>query len=166
MAESAGVLDVDVIVEADAWAAHGDLPERLERALTMAAAEEGGAGAVALLLADDAALRALNHEWRGKDKPTNVLSFPAPPIPGMPQPHMGDIALAFETVAAEAADQGKSFADHATHLAVHGFLHLIGYDHENGADAEHMEARERAILAKMGIADPYESWRATDNMGK
>jgi probable rRNA maturation factor len=104
-----------------------------------------------VLLADDAALRALNRDWRGKDKPTNVLSFPAPQGGEM----LGDIALAAETVAAEAQAQGKPFAAHMAHLLAHGFLHLLGYDHEIEAEAEAMEARERAILVSLGLPDPY-----------
>ncbi|MGE3141728.1 MAG: rRNA maturation RNase YbeY [Hyphomonadaceae bacterium] len=121
------------------------------RVLAAAAAAEGAAGAVSLLLGDDAALRQLNRDWRGKDRPTNVLSFPAPPGAGM----LGDIALAAETVAAEAAAQGKSFEDHMAHLLTHGFLHLLGYDHLADREAERMEMRERAILAGLGLADPY-----------
>jgi probable rRNA maturation factor len=101
-------------------------------------------------LADDEALRELNARWRGKETATNVLSFPAPEGFGL-----GDIALAFETVAAEAQAQGKSLAAHASHLIVHGFLHLLGYDHEDEGEAVEMEARERAILATLGVADPY-----------
>lgn len=122
------------------------------RALGAAAAAEQAEGAVAVLLADDAALRDLNARWRGKDKPTNVLSFPAPEGFGL-----GDIALAYETVADEAQTQGKTFAAHATHLLVHGYLHLLGYDHEVEDEARAMETRERAILAALGVADPYEA---------
>jgi probable rRNA maturation factor len=112
-------------------------------------------GDVSLCLADDAALRALNLSWRGIDKPTNVLSFPA--APGRPgeAPALGDIALAYETLAREAEDLGVSLADHYRHLLVHGFLHLIGYDHETDAEAERMEALETKILARLGVADPY-----------
>jgi probable rRNA maturation factor len=112
-------------------------------------------GDVSLCLADDAALRALNLSWRGIDKPTNVLSFPA--APGRPgeAPALGDIALAYETLAREAEDLGISLADHYRHLLVHGFLHLIGYDHETDGEAERMEALETKILARLGVADPY-----------
>jgi probable rRNA maturation factor len=112
-------------------------------------------GDVSLCLADDSALRALNLSWRGIDKPTNVLSFPAAPgRPGEART-LGDIALAYETLAREAEDLGVSLADHYRHLLVHGFLHLIGYDHETDADAERMEALEARILARLGVADPY-----------
>lgn len=117
-----------------------------------------GAAELAIVLADDTLLRALNKAWRGKDAPTNVLSFPAgadgPLAPGSPL-LLGDVVLGFETVAAEAAAQGKTLADHLTHLVVHGVLHLLGFDHESSAEAEHMEALETEILAGLGIADPY-----------
>jgi probable rRNA maturation factor len=99
----------------------------------------------------------LNRDWRGKDKPTNVLSFPAMPVTpgGAVPPMLGDIALAFETVAAEAALEGKSFDHHLVHLIVHGLLHLLGHDHEDDVQAEAMEALERAALARLAIPDPY-----------
>jgi probable rRNA maturation factor len=115
---------------------------------------------VSLLLTDDAEQRVLNRQWRGKDKPTNVLSFPNmdddtwQAAPGRPQ-LLGDVVLARETVTREAAEQGKPFAHHALHLVVHGTLHLLGYDHEGAAEAAEMEGLERAILARLGIADPY-----------
>lgn len=142
-------LEVDFVVEAGAWSG---LEETLARALNAAADAEGRAGAVAVLLADDDAIAALNQQFRGKPGPTNVLSFP--PAAGEAA-FLGDIALAAETIAAEAENQGKSFVHHASHLVVHGFLHLLGYDHIEPEDAERMEARERAILAGLGIEDPY-----------
>jgi probable rRNA maturation factor len=144
-------LEVEIVGGSPLWRGREDM---LANALAAAAAAEGKAGAVSLLLGDDAAIIALNREFRGKDAPTNVLSFP-PAGPGNEPGFLGDIALAAETIAAEAEFQGKSFDNHAAHLVVHGFLHLIGYDHEADADAEAMEARERAILASLGIADPY-----------
>ena len=111
---------------------------------------------VSLCLADDAALRALNARWRGIDKPTNVLSFPAAPSDRVGQAStLGDIALAYETLAREAEDLGVPLADHYRHLLAHGFLHLIGYDHETDAEAERMEALETRILARLGATDPY-----------
>ena len=109
-------------------------------------------GEVAVLLTGDAAVRDLNARFRGKDQPTNVLSFPAAENP---DDHLGDIALAYETCAREAAEQGKSLADHLQHLVAHGVLHLVGYDHDVDADAEIMEALERRVLAALGVADPY-----------
>lgn len=109
-------------------------------------------------LADDAHVRELNARWRGLDKPTNVLSFPAADAADLEEARLlGDIVLAFETVAREAEQEGKPLADHYRHLVVHGFLHLIGFDHENDADAETMEAMETRILAQLGVADPYRS---------
>ncbi|MDX2234601.1 MAG: rRNA maturation RNase YbeY [Hyphomonadaceae bacterium] len=146
-------LEIEAAVEAAGWAeALGEDPESLaERVLRAAAAGERAEGAVSVLFADDAALRDLNRTWRGKDAPTNVLSFPAPP--GMAA--LGDIALALETIVTEAAAQGKTINAHATHMLTHGFLHLLGYDHDADDDAETMETRERAILAGLGIDDPY-----------
>lgn len=112
---------------------------------------------LSVVFSADAAVRDLNARWRGMDKPTNVLSFPAFPWSGQgaPPPMLGDIVLARETVAREAEEQGKAFDDHLAHLVVHGFLHLIGHDHENDAEAEAMEAVERRALARLAIADPY-----------
>jgi probable rRNA maturation factor len=111
---------------------------------------------VGVQLADDAQVRALNARWRGIDKPTNVLSFPAAnPAQIATAPMLGDIVMGFETVDREAADEGKTLADHAVHLVVHGFLHLLGFDHQTAAEAERMEAMETAILARLRIADPY-----------
>lgn len=104
-----------------------------------------GLGA-ALLLADDATLQRLNGRFRGKDKPTNVLAFRGAP---------GDIAIAFETCAVEAGDEGPRFRDHAAHLIIHGLLHLAGHDHETDDDATRMETLETHILASLGVADPY-----------
>ncbi len=112
---------------------------------------------LSLVFTDDAAIQEINAEWRGKDKPTNVLSFPAFPLePGkMPGPMLGDIVIARETVEREAVDLDKSFEDHLTHLLVHGFLHLFGYDHMETGEAERMEALETRILAVLGLSDPY-----------
>ncbi len=112
-------------------------------------------GVASVIVDDDQFLRRLNLRWRGFDQPTNVLSFPAPETPPGPESHIGDIAISFETAAREAADDGKSLADHIAHLSVHGFLHLLGYDHESDDDAEEMEALERVILARIGVSDPY-----------
>jgi probable rRNA maturation factor len=126
-------------------------------AAAVAESAPSGDGDVSLCLADDAALRALNLRWRGIDKPTNVLSFPsAPPGPLSDPTTLGDIALAFETLVREAEDLGVPLADHYRHLLAHGFLHLIGYDHQTDAEAERMEALETRILARFGATDPYE----------
>jgi probable rRNA maturation factor len=112
---------------------------------------------VTMLFASDEVVHALNLEWLGKDKSTNVLSFPSKPMPLPPGEvqHLGDIVLAFETVKAEAEAQAKPFENHVSHLIVHALLHLLGWDHENDADAEAMEDRERDFLGQLGIPDPY-----------
>jgi probable rRNA maturation factor len=107
---------------------------------------------VAVLLTDDDALADLNQRFRGKDGPTNVLSFPAP---ANPEGQVGDIALAFGVCAREAAQQAKPLEHHLAHLTVHGVLHLLGYDHETDGEAEAMEALERSILETLGVPDPY-----------
>jgi probable rRNA maturation factor len=140
---------VDVLVKSPLWEGREEV---LVNAVSAAALEEGKIGVVSLLLGDDASIAELNKQFRNKDGPTNVLSFPGPRV--TPE-FLGDIALAAETIVEEAQFQGKSFENHAAHLVVHGFLHLLGYDHERESDAQRMEARERAILATIGIADPY-----------
>ncbi len=145
----------DLLVEDNRWTALGDLEALCRRALdaaTVPAASD--TGRIAILLADDAALHALNLEFRGKDKPTDVLSFPSLP---MDRPFLGDIAVAFDVSAADAASQGRALVDHLCHLIIHGYLHLQGYDHETGAEADEMEALEIMALASLGIANPYES---------
>jgi probable rRNA maturation factor len=151
---------IEIAVEADAWSAAGNLEDLSARAVAAAIAEtrvELMQGAeLSLLFTDDAAIRELNRTWRAQDKPTNVLSFPAADPDALARaPLLGDIVLAYETIRREAEAERKNFNDHLTHLIVHGFLHLVGYDHEVDADAEVMEARERAILARLHIADPY-----------
>ncbi|MBB4123923.1 rRNA maturation RNase YbeY [Martelella radicis] len=113
---------------------------------------------LSLVFADDAMIREINAEWRNKDSATNVLSFPAFPVtPGaMPGPMLGDIVIAYETVAREAETLEKSFDDHLTHLLVHGFLHLLGYDHIENEEAEVMEGLETRILATLDLSDPYQ----------
>ena len=147
---------IDVIVEDGAWDASAEAAVR--RALTEAAIATGTDfkdRMLAVLLTDDASIRRLNTQWRHIDKPTNVLSFPPASHQQGPVTSLGDIAVAYETTACEAAEQGKPFADHLAHLAVHGFLHLLGYDHESDTAAEEMEGLERAILARLGGPDPY-----------
>jgi probable rRNA maturation factor len=142
-------LNVDLLIKSPLWQGHEEL---LVNAVAAAAAEERKTGDVSLLLGDDAAIAKLNKEFRGKDGTTNVLSFP----PAEPDDvFLGDIALAAETIAEEAQFQGKAFEAHAAHLVVHGFLHLLGYNHENEGDAARMEGRETAILRSIGIDDPY-----------
>src|SRR6476620_5141127 len=153
----------EVLVVAECWETKPEAEAVIQRAVA-AAAEIVNAGLgeaeLAVMLTDDAGIRTLNSNWRGIDKPTNVLSFPAlqPTGPSGPDdaPRMlGDIAIAYETTRKEADDEQKPFDHHLSHLAVHGFLHLIGYDHEKDADAEAMEALEQEILAQLCIPDPY-----------
>lgn len=145
--------EIGVRVDHEAWGPALDAaPEPFVcKILGAAARAEKAEGGVEILLSDDEGVRALNAQWRGKDMPTNVLSFPAPAGAG----YLGDIVLAFETVEREARAQDKSFAAHTAHLLVHGLLHLLGYDHEADDEAENMEARERTILAALGYGDPY-----------
>lgn len=148
---------LEVECEAGNWERAGDLDalsEAAAGAVLAAIDDPGGDCAATLLFTDDAQVRDLNRQWRGQDKATNVLSFPSPPMPGSPR-HLGDIALAYGTVAREAEEEGKSLSDHTSHLVVHGLLHLLGHDHEAEEEAEAMEATETRILARLGIADPY-----------
>ncbi len=159
-------LDIQIAVEADGWQDEDALDALASRVLgtaeTWLAAKQGQPfpaqpTEVSLVFANDEMIREINSEWRNKDKPTNVLSFPAYPLtPGkMPGPMLGDIIIARETVEREAVELDKSFEDHLTHLMVHGFLHLFGYDHIETDDAEEMEALETRILAELGLSDPY-----------
>jgi probable rRNA maturation factor len=152
----------EVLVVAECWQTEPDAEAVIHRAIDAAAEiadADVGEAELAVMLTDDTGIRTLNNNWRGIDKPTNVLSFPAlQPTAGAPAdaPRMlGDIAIAYETTRKEADDEEKPFDHHLSHLAVHGFLHLIGYDHEKDADAEAMEGLEREILAQLGIPDPY-----------
>ena len=154
-------MQIDVAVEAGAWPGEEALHALARRAVDAVFAETGQAAPeeaeLSLLFTDDAHIRVLNRDWRAKDRPTNVLSFPAFDVtPGDPVPPMlGDVALAFETVRSEAELEDKPFDHHLMHLIVHGVLHLLGHDHEEDGEAEAMEALERAILARLAIPDPY-----------
>lgn len=146
---------LDVLVEAAPWNEHRALRPLIRRAVDAAAAElSTSAAELAILLTDDSGIRVLNRKWRGIDAPTNVLSFPVEAPAGAPR-LLGDIVLGYGTVAREARRDGKPFTHHVAHLAVHGFLHLCGYDHERDSDADTMEQLERTILRRIGIADPY-----------
>jgi probable rRNA maturation factor len=142
---------IEIVIEEKAWRAGEPKARALARAAAAATLKaEGRAGAsVAILLTTDSRLQALNGAFRGKDAPTNVLSFAGS------GDHLGDIALALGVCAREADEQGKTLAAHLQHLTAHGVLHLLGYDHETDAQAEVMEARERQVLAGLGVADPY-----------
>jgi len=160
---SADALSIDVVVESPLWAESPGAETVLREALAMAAAILSTSPAeLAIVLTDDSGIRRLNRDWRSIDKPTNVLSFPmqtpgpiATAAPSAPPVMLGDIVIAFETTMREARAESKRFEDHLAHLAVHGFLHLLGQDHENDRDAEAMEGLERSILARLGISDPY-----------
>jgi probable rRNA maturation factor len=155
-----------VVSAAESWQSQPDAEAIVQRAIavaSVAADADIGHAEIAVMLTDDATIRTLNKDFRGIDKPTNVLSFPAPEIGGgrdegdqdeAPRA-LGDIAIAYETLRREADEEGKPFTHHLSHLAVHGFLHLIGYDHETDDEAEVMEALEVEILTQLGIPDPY-----------
>ena len=163
---------VDCVIEDDRWQAAGIDALALRAVLaTLADLAIPATGfTLSLLACDDARIATLNAEFRGKPMPTNVLSWPAtelapdrdgnwpkPPVPGPADDpcSLGDIAIAYETCAAEALAANKTFADHVTHLIVHGLLHCLGYDHIREGDAELMEVTEVRILASLGISDPY-----------
>lgn len=162
-AVAAVAVEVDLAVEDDRWA--GALPGLADMVTAavgaaLAGAGEDGPSEVSVVLTSDAAVRALNRDYRGKDAPTNVLSFAVreagtpPPPPGVPET-LGDVVVAFETTGTEAADAGKALTAHLCHLLVHGVLHLVGYDHQDESQAEEMEGLETEVLAGLGIADPY-----------
>lgn len=157
---------VDIVIEDDRWVAFGFEP-LAERVLVAALADLGFSGVSCVLMAcDDARIAALNADFRGKPQPTNVLSWPSqeraaadegalPAAPDLHEAELGDIAIAFDTCAAEARAAGKPMANHVSHLLVHGLLHLLGYDHIRDGDAALMEAVEVRILAQLGLDDPY-----------
>lgn len=163
---------VDTVIEDDRWEAFGldPLADRVVRAALAELGLPAEGFTLCLMGCDDARIRELNGDFRGKAKPTNVLSWPSdergpdaegalpePPAPGpVDDPeHLGDIAISYDTCAAEAAEAQKPMADHVTHLVVHGLLHLLGYDHIRDGDAAVMEAIEVRTLARLGLCDPY-----------
>ena len=162
---------VDIVFEDERWEAFG-LEALVEPAVRAVFADLGLAEAgftLCLMGCNDARILELNGDFRGKAKPTNVLSWPSEErgagvgeVPDLPQPgpaddpeSLGDIALSYDTCALEATEAGKPLADHVTHLIVHGLLHLLGYDHIRAADGDLMEATEVRILARLGLSDPY-----------
>jgi probable rRNA maturation factor len=145
------MIGIEFQVEEAAW--FDRLPD-IERLLEDAAAAVGADGTADVLLTTDEAVKRLNARFLGKDKPTNVLSFPAPPNPFG---QIGDVALALGVCEREAHEQGKPLGDHVRHLLVHGLLHLLGYDHQAEAEAEAMESLERSVLARLGVPDPYDA---------
>jgi probable rRNA maturation factor len=156
----ASVVQVSIQKAAPGWkavpGANAKVRKAARQAVSMAGVPVMAGAELAVLLADDARVREVNRQWRAKDKPTNVLSFPgAPPERISQAPFLGDIILAFETTAAEALAEEKPLGHHMMHLVVHGVLHLLGYDHMTPGDAERMEGLESAILASLDIPDPY-----------
>lgn len=155
-------MKLSIDIDDPSWLAIDNLEGQAQRiADHCARAVSFGSGPVeaTILFSDDETVGELNRTWRGKHGPTNVLSFPSAQDfaePDAPR-HVGDIALAFGVVAREAKEQEKTLAAHASHLLVHGLLHLAGFDHMSDAEAETMEAREVEILQALGIADPYRS---------
>jgi probable rRNA maturation factor len=150
-------LHIEISRNSDGWPDSLDAraEQAVREALEQSKATVTGAAELSVVLTDDAEQRDLNRNWRGVDKSTNVLSFPQiepfAPVSGI----LGDIILARETLEREAVEQGVSFEDHFTHLMVHGFLHILGYDHMDDDEALVMESLETQILASLGVADPY-----------
>jgi len=155
--DGAGI-QTEIAVLSDNWDGLADAEDTVRRAVLAVVARADvtipADAELSVALADDAMVQRLNREYRAKDKPTNVLSFPA-----AHGPLLGDVILAFETLVAEAQEEGISPADHLTHLTIHGLLHLLGYDHETEADAVAMESMETSILAGLGISDPHATGR-------
>jgi len=149
--------DIDVLIPKTAAQVHDTraIEDRLRQAAKLVLdSAQARSAEITIALSNDEAVRSLNHRFRGVDKPTNVLAFSGGAWPGQ-SPFLGDVILARETIACEAAEQGKTFLDHATHLTMHGILHLLGYTHEVEEDAAAMEALEVKLLAQLGVPDPY-----------
>ncbi len=151
-------VEIDILISAPAWESFDDLEAVTRHCVNASLAATGSELApgceLSVNFCDDAEIHELNAQWRGKNKPTNVLSFPTPGELAA-RPLLGDIVIAYETVAREAEEQAKTLREHTAHMIIHGFLHLIGYDHETSAEAEEMEALERRIAAHLGLRDPY-----------
>lgn len=153
-------IDIDILVEAGNWPDEQSLEGLVKPAVKAAwkgLGLEPAQSELSVVFTDDPSIQQINQQWRGKDKPTNVLSFPAFPVKvgEQPGPMLGDIIIARETVEREALEEGKPLENHLTHLIVHGLLHLLGYDHQTEDDAEVMERLEREILHALAIPDPY-----------
>jgi probable rRNA maturation factor len=146
---------IDVVIASARWRTAPHAARLVRRTIAAAAPARAQNAELSVILTSNRAIRNLNRRWRGRNTSTNVLSFPTPAhTRGAPR-HLGDVVIAYETVAAEARAERKPFDHHLAHLAVHGFLHLLGYDHESHLEAEAMERRERRILARLGVPDPY-----------
>jgi probable rRNA maturation factor len=148
---------IDIQIQSPLWDAQPLAAQTVRDAIAAAAATLSTAdNEVSILLTDDKAIRLLNREWRGIDKPTNVLSFPAAATKAsVRMPLFGDIVIAYETLKRECDDEDRIFLHHLAHLTVHGFLHLIGYDHQVEAQAEEMEGLESKIMTRLQMPDPY-----------
>jgi probable rRNA maturation factor len=159
-------ITVEVEIVDPAWLAAGDVDSLAQDVVAATLTEVGRRvhpdAEISVRLCDDDEIRALNLAWRNKDKATNVLSFPSPA--GHRGPLLGDIVVAFEYVSEEAREAGRSLRDHLSHMLVHGFLHLLGFDHESEDEAEEMEDLERRILARLGIEDPYSDTVAVEDL--
>lgn len=144
-------------LEVQRASSHKPLPTKAKLQLWAETAllAQQASGSLTIRLVDEAESQCLNRDYRGKDYPTNVLSFPFAAPPGMPQLHLGDLVICVPVMVREAAEQGKTLEAHWAHLVIHGCLHLLGFDHIDDADAEEMEALERDLLAQLGFADPY-----------
>jgi len=146
------MIKFDLLINEETWTEISDLEGCVERAFQAGHSVALKAGEVSLLLTDNAEMHELNKQFRSKDKPTDVLSFPADP---MDAPFLGDIAIGYGISSKDAATSGKNLVDHLSHLIIHGYLHTLGYDHQTDEEAEEMETMERRALASLGIADPY-----------
>ncbi len=159
-------LTVDILIEADGWQRLSEAEDTARRAIAAAASVadiSDSRAELSVLFCDDETIAVLNGRWRGQEKPTNVLSFPALPLQGAAtyeKAPLGDIAISYETLVREAGESGKNPSAHLAHLVVHGFLHLLGYDHQTDDEAERMERLERDILARIGVPDPYAACHA------
>ena len=150
---------IDIEIQSPLWDQQPAAEQAVREAVAAAAALSTSGGEVSILLTDDSAVRVLNRDWRGIDKPTNVLSFPLgdpgplgdPALPWL----IGDIVIAYETLTRECADEDRDFLHHLAHLTVHGYLHLVGYDHQDDAQADEMEALESRIMTRMQLPDPW-----------
>lgn len=154
------MIDIDILIEAKGWPDEDALFQLAQQAVDTAWKSlftDDANSELSIVFTDDASIAVLNAQWRNKDKATNVLSFPAFAVKAgaKPGPMLGDIVIARETVMREAQEEGKPFEHHLNHMIIHGFLHLLGYDHEDEAEAEIMEQWERDILARLAIPDPY-----------
>ncbi len=147
---------VEIDVQSPLWEAQPEAERTVRAAIAAAATHSTSGGEVSILLTDDSAVRVLNKEWRGIDKPTNVLSFPAPEnLAKGAAGILGDIVIAYETLVRECADEDRDFLHHLAHLTIHGYLHLVGYDHQNDAQATEMETLESRIMTRMDLPDPW-----------